>query len=132
MAAIATLRTAIPTTDTTQSTQVVRGTIAFTGSAPASPAADTLALNLYGVQSDLIPIRVDIFEYPPVGTPPTGYTFVYQFGTGPADGAIVVEQGGAAVSNPSAPIPAGAYPAALVTASAAGYIQFQAEFALGN
>jgi len=123
MAAIATLSTGLAQTDTTQATQIVRGTIAFTGTMAAG--GDFLALNLYGVQSNYPPLAVFVYEYPLVGAVVTGYSFVYLQGTDPSNGKLVPVLGGV-------PLATGAYPTVLLTESAAGGIQFQAEFALGS
>jgi hypothetical protein len=123
LAAIATLNTGLSQTDTTQATQIARGTIALTGSMAAG--GDILNLALYGVQSNYPPLAVFVYEYPLVGATVTGYSFVYLQGADPSSGKLVPVLGGV-------PLAAGAYPAPLLTESAAGGIQFEAVFALGS
>jgi len=86
---------------------------------------NSVALNLYGVQSNYPPLAVFVYEYPLVGAVVTGYSFVYLQGTDPSNGKLVPVLGGV-------PLATGAYPTVLLTESAAGGIQFQAEFALGS
>jgi len=132
MAITATLTTGLALNDTTQATQIVRGTLTFSGSYPAG--GDIMALNLYGVQSNYIPVRVFVYEYPAVGAAPTGYEFIYLSGTDPSNGRLYILQSGAAVSSPNAQVTPGAYSTypGLVAAGAAGAIQFEAVFQLGN
>ena len=189
MAATATGITIQPILDSTQSTQIVRGSIALSGNYGATSPSDTngdiLSLAVYPTQSATAPIRVFIYEEPAAGVAPTGYTFLYAKGTDPTNGELVVLQGaGGAVSgltatttmttttnaSTAAPVyvtggavtqaagvaavtgftttiagggssaggPAGqitrgaAYPGALVTAAAAGYLKFEAVFPLGQ
>lgn len=126
MAAAATLSTGLAQTDTTQATQIVRGTIAFTGT--YTTGGDVLNLALYGVQSNYPPLRVFVYEYPVVGSTPVGYEFVYEQGTNPSNGTLVILQSPAATGGL---VPITAY-GALIAASAAGGIAFEAVFALGN
>jgi hypothetical protein len=133
MAAVATANKSLPVADTTQSTQIVRGTIALSGVyGGASTNGDTLNLAISSVRSPKVPIRVLIYEQPAAGTAPTGYQFMYGAGTNATNGVLIVLQNGA-INSPAAQITAaGAYLTALLTASAAGYIHFEAIFPLGQ
>jgi Na+/glutamate symporter len=74
--------------DTTQATQIVRGSIALSGNyGSASSHGDTLALNLYGIQSATL-VRCFIYEQPAAGTAPTGTLWGYAKGTTLANGLL--------------------------------------------
>ena len=79
MAAVATVDQLYSQNDTTQSTQRVRGTIVLSNNYVAH--GDTLALNLYGIQAHGVPRSVWIFEYPAIGSSPSGYLLSYGPGT---------------------------------------------------
>jgi len=132
MAITATLTTGLALNDTTQATQIVRGTLTFSGSYVLG--GDLMPLNLYGVQSNYIPVRVLVYDYPAVGGTPTGYEFVYLSGTDPSNGRLYILQSGIAFSAPNAQVPANTYATLgnIAAASAAGAIQFEAVFQLGN
>ncbi len=110
-----------PPNDTTQSTQVVRGTIALTGSYPAG--GDTL--NLVGsksrVQSHKGAIQVVFSEQPSATVTPSGYMFYYQPGTTAANGLLRI------TSASGTEFSAGTYSASLLQAN----ITFAAYFTLG-
>ena len=76
--------------DTTQATQVVRGTLTLSGNyGGASTHCDTVSFaNVYGIQSRSVPGRVFIYEQPAAGTAPSFYSAVYQKGTTIANGAV--------------------------------------------
>lgn len=130
MAATVTPNSGLAQTDTTQATQVVRGTIALTGNyGGGATHGDTLNLGFYGVQSNLPPLEVEIFEMPPAGTAASGFIFGYAPGTNPQNGVLTVQQTGAALSGPLAEYPQGtAYSAPLLAA----VLHFRATFPLGN
>jgi hypothetical protein len=90
MAAIATIDSSYAQNDTTQATQIVRGTITLSGNyGTGTSHGDTLSFaNIYGIQSRSIPLRVFIYEQPPAGTAPSYYHAVFQQGTTIADGAV--------------------------------------------
>lgn len=98
--------------DTTQNEIVAIFKLAFTGSYVAN--GDALTLSESQVPSTRVPSRVEIYEQPPIGTAPTGYSFLWAQGT-PAlpGGGVQVLVGGAAVSTPAAQLAVGAYPGAL-------------------
>lgn len=94
MAATATGITIQPILDSTQSTQIVRGSIGLSGNyGGGATNGDTLNLGVYPNQSATAPIRVFIYEEPAAGTAPTGYTFLYAKGTDPTNGLLVVLEG---------------------------------------
>jgi hypothetical protein len=120
MAAAVTMRTAQPTLDTTKSTQVVRGSIALTGSYPAG--GDTINLSGFPTQSAQVPVVVWFTETPTsTGTVPSGYEFYYQPGTNPSNGKLRIMNG------TTGEFATGAYNAALLAA----LITFEAIFPLG-
>lgn len=124
MAAKATLNTGLAQSDSTQATQVVRGTIALTGNyGPGATSGDVLNLALFGVQSNQPPLRVLVYEMPAAGTAPTGYLFGYEVGTDPSNGrlSIMTSEGVEYVQG-------SAYSAALLAAA----LFFEAIFPLGN
>lgn len=124
MAATPTLLTSQPQYDSTQATQIVRGTIALTGNYGSGTShGDVLNLALYGVQSNNPPLRVLIYEQPPAGTAPTGYQLGYAPGSNPSNGQITI------MSAPATEYTEGsAYNAALLAA----VIYFEAIFLLGQ
>lgn len=124
MAATATKSKGYPVSDTTQSTQIVRGTVVLTGN--YATHGDVLDLSTVGAQSSKPPVRVFVYDQPPAGTSPSGYEFTYCPGSTPANGKLcVMENAGAAGA--FAELPAGAYPAALTGATLA----FEAVFLTG-
>jgi hypothetical protein len=122
MAAAVTLKKSL---DTTQSTQIVRGTIALSGSYPAG--GDTVSLSGNPVQSAKVPIVVWITEQPSASVPPSGYGLYYQPGTNPSNGKLRVTTAGSGNAGPIE-FPAGAYAGTLLTA----IIVFEAVFPLGQ
>ena len=90
MAAVATVDSSYAQNDTTQSTQIVRGTVTLSGNyGTGSSHGDTLSFaKIYGIQSTSVPLRVFIYEQPPAGTAPSFYSAVYQKGTTIANGAV--------------------------------------------
>lgn len=123
MAATATKSKGYPVTDTTQSTQIIRGTIAFAGNYPTG--GDILDLSHIGAQSRKPPVRVFVYEQPPAGTSPVGWEFVYCPGTTQANGRLVLEGTGAA-AGALGQLAAGAYPV-----FPAGSVVFEAVFLTG-
>lgn len=104
--------------DTTQSTQRVRGTIAFTGTYPTG--GDTVNLNVYPVQSASAPLFIAFVEMP-VATP-SGNEFSYVPGTGPSNGKVYITTTSGAQFTP------GAYSGGLTGTTLA----FEAVFPLGR
>jgi len=90
MAATATVDSSYAQNDTTQATQIVRGTITLSGNyGTVSSHGDTLSFaGIYGIQSGSIPLAVFIYEQPPAGTAASMYSAVYQKGTSIANGAV--------------------------------------------
>jgi len=133
MATVAKANKSLPVTDTTQSTQIVRGSITLSGNyGGGATNGDTLNLAVYPTQSPKTPLRVLVYEQPAAGTAPTGYYFGYAAGTNASNGLLVVSQNGA-INSPATQITQGsAYPTALVTAATAGYLKFEAIFPLGQ
>jgi hypothetical protein len=133
MSAVATANKSLPVADTTQSTQIVRGTIALGGVyGGASTNGDTLNLAISQTRSPKAPIRVLIYEQPGAASAPTGYQFMYGAGTNATNGVLIVLQNGA-INSPATQITAAsAYPTTLVTAATAGYLHFEAIFPLGQ
>jgi hypothetical protein len=87
-------------------------------------------LNLQQLQdlakSSQLPLYVDIWEAPPAGTAPSGYSYLFAPGTTQLNGVLLVLQGGAAVSSPQGQFPAGAYNAGLTGAVIKGMACFPA------
>ena len=106
--------------DTTQSTQIERGTIVLTGNYTAG--GDTLNLTgaKFKTQSAKPPIRVFFTEQPTASVAPSGNLFYYEAGTTPANGKL-------RVMTSTTEFAAGAYSAALLAAN----IQYEAVFSLG-
>jgi hypothetical protein len=114
------MRTSQPILDTTKSTQIVRGTIALTGSYPAG--GDTLNLSGFPVQSAAGPVVVWFTEVPSSTVTPSGYGLYYQPGTTLANGKLrITSTGGTEFST-------GAYSASLLQA----VIFFEAVLLLGQ
>lgn len=123
MAATATVLQQLSYNDTTQATQIVRGKIVLTGNyGTSSSHGDTLALNLYNVQSNQPPLFVEIIEMPAAGTAATGYNFGYALGSNPSNGLLTITNGTTEYTEGSA------YSAGLLAAA----LYFQAFFPLGN
>jgi hypothetical protein len=120
MAATATESTGLAILDTTQATQIVRGTIALTG----TYGPDTLNLRpaKSKVSSSRAPIRVSFSEAPTATVTPSGYIFTYQAGTTPANGKLRITSAASTELTPTA-----AYSAALLQA----VITYEAVFTLG-
>jgi hypothetical protein len=119
MAAAATRRKTIPTLDSTQSTQIVRGTVTLTGSYPAG--GDTLNLAIYPNQSHQVPVVVWFTEAPSSTVAPSGYNLYYEPGTNASNGLLRI------TSAAGTELTATTYPAALLAAN----IIFEAIFPLG-
>jgi|SRR5215469_15353709 len=123
MAISVTIDSSYAQNDTTESTQVLRGTLHFSGNYVTN--GDTLSFaNLYGLQSQSVPRRVYVYEQPPAGTAPGGYEYVFCPGTTLANGKLVILVGAAAISLPMAQLAAGAYPAGIT----GGVVKFEAIF----
>jgi hypothetical protein len=107
--------------DTTQSTQIERGTIVLTGNYTAG--GDTLNLTgpKFKTQSAKPPIRVFFTEQPTASVAPSGYLFYYEQGTTPANGKLRV------MTSSTVEFTAGAYTSQLLAA----LIQYEAVFSLG-
>lgn len=124
MAATPTLLTSQPQYDSTQATQIVRGTIALTGNyGTGASHGDVLNLAQYGVLSNNPPLRVLIYEQPAAGTTPTGYQLGYAAGANPSNGQLTIMNGAATEYTEGS-----AYNAALLAA----VIYFEAIFLLGQ
>ncbi len=88
MAIVVTASTGVVQTDTTQSTQVFRGTLTFSGS--YVEGGDTVSLaNAFGIQSLSLPLEVEIIQKIPTGQAPV-YTLTYLYGSTTANGAIYI------------------------------------------
>jgi hypothetical protein len=96
MATVVTVDPTYARNDTSQSTQIVRGTITLSGNYGTSTShGDTLSFaNVYGIQSRSIPLRVFIYEQPAAGVAPTFFEATYQAGTTNANGAVNFQKGG--------------------------------------
>jgi hypothetical protein len=117
MALTAVLSTGLAQTDTTQATQIVRGTITFAGNYVTG--GEILNLALYGVQSNYPPLNVFVYEYPLNGGAAFGSTFIYTAGTDPSNGRLMIFAGGVQQTTAT---PYQAY----------SNVSFEAVFALGN
>jgi hypothetical protein len=130
MAVNVTFPNVISKLDTTQSTQVVRGSITLTGSYVAG--GDAFSLAKTPVQSKQRPIRVIFWEEPASGTNPTGLEFYYRnVSTSPnaTNGVLqITGPGTGSTGAAGAEFTAGAYSAALL----ATIIKFEAVFPLGQ
>ena len=74
--------------DTTQATQIVRGTLTLSGDYGSGTShGDTCNFGIYGIQSKTL-LRCFIYEEPAAGTAPSFYTAVYQQGTTIENGAV--------------------------------------------
>lgn len=121
MAATVTFRKVLPVADSTQSTQILRGTIVLTGS--YTSGGDTLNLGgKLGALSAKVPVLVFFTETPSATVTPSGYQFYYQPGTNPTNGKLRVTQ------SAGTEFAAGAYSASLLQANVA----FEAIFQLGQ
>jgi hypothetical protein len=88
MAASAAIDATYSQNDTTQATQVARGTITLSGNyGTAGSHGDPLSFGLYGIQSHTL-IRVFIYEAPAAGTAPTGFQWGFAPGTTIANGKL--------------------------------------------
>jgi hypothetical protein len=76
--------------DVTSATQIVRGSMTLSGNyGTGSSHGDTVSFaNIYGIQSQSIPLRVFIYEAPPSGTAPSFYEANYCPGTTNANGVV--------------------------------------------
>ena len=129
MAATATVSQQLSYNDSTQATQIVRGKIVLTGNyGGVSTHGDTLALNLYNVQSNQPPLRVLITEEPAAGTYVSGYFFDYGLGTSPANGVIIVSLIDTGTGLKKEYTEGSGYSSALLAAA----LYFEAVFPLGN
>lgn len=90
--------------DTTQATQIVRGTLTLSGNyGGASTHGDTCSFaNVYGIQSRSVPIRVFIYQQPASGTAPGNCTGTYCPGTTIANGVVSFANAGSELSGGSA------------------------------
>lgn len=91
MAATITPITAPQNPDVTEREALVDGTIALTGNyGGAATHGDTLNLTQLQdlAKSSQLPTFVEIWEDPPAGTVPTGYTFTFCPGTTQANGVL--------------------------------------------
>jgi hypothetical protein len=90
MAIVATIDSGYAQNDTTQSTQIVRGTLTLSGNyGTSSSHGDTLSFaNIYGIQSRSLPLRVFVYEEPAAGVAPSYYDAKYQLGSSIATGAV--------------------------------------------
>jgi hypothetical protein len=122
MAAAITFTQAVGRLDSTQSTAIVRGSVALTGS--YTLGGDTLSFtsSKSPVLSAGAPLNVLFTENPSATITPSGYNLYYQTGTTPANGKIRI------TSAAGTELSAGAYPAALLQAN----ISFMAYFKLGQ
>ena len=109
--------------DTTEATQIVRGTLTFSGD--YATHGDTLSFaNVYGIQSHTVPLRVFVYEAPPAGTSPSGYIYIFCPGTTIANGALTIFTTGTASGDPLNELAAAAYPAGITGA----VVKFEAVF----
>src|ERR1700744_3011096 len=121
MAATVTFRKTIQLSDTTQATEIVRGTIALSGNYPG-PTGDPLNLGTSkGSLSAKVPVVVFFTETPSSTVTPSGYGIYYMPGTNPKNGFLRF------TSAAGTELATGAYPAALLQAN----IAFEAIFSLG-
>lgn len=126
MAAAATIDKTYNRNDTTQATQIARGSITLSGS--YATHGDTLDLSqLFGVQSRKAPVEVRVFEAPAAGTSPSGYVYIFCPGTDGTNGKLTIFTTGTAAGDPLNELAAGAYPAGLTGAT----IKFVAFFPVG-
>ena len=122
MAATVTFSTAVGRLDSTQSTAIVRGSVALTGSYTAGGDTLNFTSSKSPVLSAKPPLEVLWTENPSATITPSGYNIYYQTGTTPANGKIRI------TSAAGTELSAGAYPAALLQAN----ISFLAYFTLGQ
>jgi hypothetical protein len=102
--------------DFTAAELIVYGSLVFSGSYPT--AGDVMNLSGFDqIKSNEVPLHVEIYEAPPAGTSPTGYTYIFCPGTTLANGQVAIFNGTTQVS-------AGAYPAGITGA----VVQFRAWF----
>lgn len=135
MATAVTPNSGLSQSDSTQATQVVRGSIALTANyGGGATHGDTLNLAFFGVQSNNPPLEVEIFEIPPAGTAPSGYIFGYAPGTNASNGVLTVLQSPAIAAAPATAGPLSEYPEGTAYSAAllAAVLHFRATFALGN
>ena len=110
MAATATNNSTVqPILDTTQASQLVRGSVVLTDT--YTSGGDTLDLSGYPTQSAQPPEIVLFTEQPSATVTPSGYIFTYQPGTTPANGKLRV------TTSAGTEFSAGAYSAALLQAN---------------
>jgi hypothetical protein len=130
MAVNVTFPNVISKLDTTQSTQVVRGSITLTGSYVTG--GDTMNLAKTPVQSKARPISVLFWEEPVSGTNPSAMNFFYRnVSTAPnaTNGVLQITGAGAGGSGTQGTeLSAGAYPSYLTGT----IIKFEATFPLGQ
>lgn len=122
MAATVTFSQAVGRTDSTQSTQIVRGTVALTGSYAAGGDTLSFTATKSPVLSAKGPLFVIFTEAPSATITPSGYNLYYQPGTTPANGKIRI------TSSSTVEFATGAYSATLLQAN----ISFMAYFTLGQ
>ena len=122
MAATVTFSQAVGRLDSTQSTAIVRGTVALTGNYASGGGTLSFTSSKSPVLSAHAPLNVLFTENPSATVPPSGYNLYYQTGTTPANGKIRI------TSAAGTELTAGAYPAALLQAN----VSFLAYFTLGQ
>ena len=122
MATTVTFNKTQPILDTTKSTQLVRGSVALSGSYPAG--GDPLNLSGFPVQSAGAPVNVWFTEAPSASVPPSGYGLYYQPGTNPSNGLLRITSTGGTEITP------GAYSG--ISHLATANIIFEAVFTLGS
>jgi hypothetical protein len=90
MAIAAAITSGYAQNDTTQSTQIVRGTLTLSGNyGGASTHGDTLNFGtIYGIQSSSVPIRVFVYQQPASGTAPGNCSAFYCPGTTINNGVV--------------------------------------------
>jgi hypothetical protein len=92
------------TNDTTEQTQIVRGTLSLSGNyGGGSTHGDTLSFaGVYGIQSNAVPVRVLVFQQPASGTAPGNCTGVYCPGTTMNNGVVSFANAGTELTQGSA------------------------------
>lgn len=120
MAATITPITAPQNPDTTGREIIVDGTVALTANyGGGATHGDTLNLQQFAdlAKSSQLPTFVEVWEDPPAGTVPTGYTFTFCPGTTQLNGVLNILGTGAAAGGAGQEYPQGtAYSAALLAA----------------
>lgn len=119
--------------DKTQNKLKVRGTFTLSGNyGGASSHGDTVVFANDLIKSDYPPDYVRVWEDQGAGNAPLGYTFLYNRGTTPANGVLVVlgtSAAGGATTGTTEFTEAGAYSGGTPSLNGA-VLQFEASFAL--